>query len=244
MAKTLRTWIDTDVQQIKDSSIKWLSECYFFRDPVRAYYLDPAYFFAPADGIIIYQRIVQPEAGIVEIKGKPYTLREAIQDPSYAHRESLVIGIFLTFYDVHINRIPLGGYLSYKQIDKIQSLNRPMLDIEKSLLSDLRVSADQADYLFYNERVLNTIYAPAIQQNYYVLQVADYDVAVIVPYTLKQHQPFFQNRRFSQIRYGSQVDLIVPLSERYDFQLLQTEGMHVEAGVDPLIKVNAKANTG
>lgn len=240
MAKTLQTWVDTEVKQIKDCSIKWLSEHYFFRDPIRPYYIDPAYFFAPADGIIMYQRVVEPDERIVEIKGKPYTLREAIQDPSYAHQKSLVIGIFMTFYDVHINRIPLGGYLSYKQIDKILSYNRPMLAIEKSLVNELLVSASQADYLFYNERVLNTIFAPAIRQHYYVLQLGDYDVGVIVPFTMKQNQPFFQNRRFSQIRYGSQVDLIVPLSTRYDFELLQTEGMHVEAGVDPLIKIQEK----
>jgi len=39
------------------------------------------------------------------------------------------------------------------------------------------------------------------------------------------------------IRYGSQVDLIVPLSSRLDLTPLQNTGDHVEAGIDPLIKV-------
>jgi hypothetical protein len=49
-----------------------------------------------------------------------------------------------------------------------------------------------------------------------------------------------QGRRFSQIRYGSQVDLIVPLSSRFDFTTIQETGDHVEAGVDPLIKKTPK----
>ena len=79
-----------------------------------------------------------------------------------------------------------------------------------------------------------------LKQYYYILQVADYDVDCITPFRLKQNQPFAQNQRFSQIRYGSQVDLIIPLSERFDFEPLVDTGMHVEAGVDPLVKVTKK----
>ena len=46
-----------------------------------------------------------------------------------------------------------------------------------------------------------------------------------------------QNERFSQIRYGSQVDLIIPLDGSTGFELLLEEGNHVEAGVDPLLKI-------
>lgn len=240
MAKPLQEWLDTEVKSVKEKSIKWLSEEYFFRDPTRPYYLNPDYFYAPADGIILYQKIVRPDECLVEIKGKPYTLQQALQNPAY-HRESLVVGIFMTFYDIHVNRIPLGGYLSYQRLEAITSYNRPMLEMEKAIVNHLRLTPkEDAEYLFFNERVSNTIYAPTLQQAYYVLQIGDYDVGLIVPYATKQHQPFFQNRRFSQIRYGSQVDLIVPLSRRYDFKLLQSEGMHVEAGIDPLIKILTK----
>ena len=52
-----------------------------------------------------------------------------------------------------------------------------------------------------------------------------------------QVNQFSQNERFSQIRYGSQVELIVPLSERFEFEFIQDTGVHVEAGLDPLIKI-------
>jgi len=146
----------------------------------------------------------------------------------------------MTFYDVHINRMPSFGYLSYRHLDRTQSYNYPMLEIEDDLVDQLMMSPHKAEYLFYNQRVLNTIFAPAIKLNYYLVQFADYGVNMIVPYSSKQQQPFFQNRRFSQIRYGSQVEFIIPLSDQYEFELLQTVGMHVEAGVDPLIKILPK----
>ncbi len=73
-----------------------------------------------------------------------------------------------------------------------------------------------------------------------MLQIADFDVDSILPFELKQNRPFSQNKRFSQIRYGSQVDLIVPLSERFEFTPTQQTGMHVEAGIDTLIKITEK----
>jgi phosphatidylserine decarboxylase len=88
--------------------------------------------------------------------------------------------------------------------------------------------------------VLNSIYSPHLGQAYYVLQIADYDVDCIVPYKLKQNLPVFQGQRFSQVRYGSQVDLIVPLSSPFDVEPVQDTGSHVEAGIDPLIHVTRK----
>jgi phosphatidylserine decarboxylase len=115
-----------------------------------------------------------------------------------------------------------------------------MLDVEKSILQDLRISPDSLDYLHHNQRVLSRIYSPHLAQEYYLLQIADYDVDCIVPYKLKQNQHVVQGQRFSQVRYGSQVELIVPLSSRFDFESVQDTGDHVEAGIDPVIRVREK----
>ena len=40
------------------------------------------------------------------------------------------------------------------------------------------------------------------------------------------------------IRWGSQVDLVLPLDERYDFDLVLPDEMHVNAGLDKLVKIN------
>lgn len=240
MAKKLQDWIENDVQPYRDKSVSWLSQFHFFRDPVRPTYSDLSYFFSPADGIILYQRNLYPDECLVEIKGRSYSLRDALRDPAY-EAQSLVIGIFMTFFDVHTNRIPYPGSISYTELDPVDTYNHPMLDVEKSILDDLRISADSLDYLHHNQRVLNRIYSPHLGQEYYVLQIADYDVDCIVPYRLKQNQPVAQGQRFSQVRYGSQVDLIVPLSSRFDFQPVLDVGDHVEGGIDPVILVTEKS---
>ena len=240
MAKALKDWVETDVERQRTQPLKWISEEYFFRDPSRPMFSDCAYFFAPADGIILYQQQVHPTDCIVDIKGKPYSLRQAMQDETF-DAECLVVGIFMTMYDVHINRLPYKGFLSYKQLEPLSTFNRPRLDVEHSLVNDLAIDHSGAEYLHTNQRVLNRVFAPDLKQYYYILQIADYDVDCITPFNLQQNVPLAQNRRFSQIRFGSQVDLIVPLSERYDFELVQAVGMHVEGGIDPLIRVIQKA---
>jgi phosphatidylserine decarboxylase len=239
MAKTLHQWLAEDVEPVHDQSVAWLSQFHFFRDPIRPTYSDLSYFFSPADGIIVYQCEVKPDEAIVEIKGRSYSLRDALRDPELKD-ECLVIGIFMTFYDVHVNRIPYPGQLSYKELDPIDTYNHPMLDVEKHILQDLRIPTATLEYLHHNQRMVNRIYSSELGQSYYVLQIADYDVDCITPFYLRQNQTAAQGERFSMIRYGSQVDLIVPLSSRFDFETLQKTTSHVEAGLDPLIKVTRK----
>ena len=239
MAKSLTAWLETDVEEVKDKSVRWLSESYFFRDPCRPTYSDVGYFFAPADGILLYQKTVAPDEPVVDIKGVSYSLRDALRDTTW-DKPSLVIGIFMTFFDVHVNRIPYPGRLSYRELDCIDTFNHPMLEVERSILEDLRVSLDSARYLHRNQRVLNRIDSADLGQSYFVLQIADFDVDCITPFDFKQNQPFGQGQRFSQIRFGSQVDLIIPLSSRLDFVTTQATGFHIEAGVDTIVAVREK----
>jgi phosphatidylserine decarboxylase len=239
MAKTLQQWLKTEVRPFQDKSVAWLSQFHFFRDPIRPTYSDTSYFFSPADGVILYQREVDADEAIVEIKGRPYSLQHALRDSDYKSR-SLVIGIFMTFFDVHVNRVPYPGQLSYKELDPIDTFNHPMLDVEKNIFDELRIPAESLEYLHHNQRMVNKIFSSELGQSYYVLQIADYDVDCVTPFDLKQNQAAAQGERFSMIRYGSQVDLIVPLSSRFDFTILQQTGCHVEAGLDPLIKVTRK----
>src|SRR5262245_55475225 len=103
MSKTLQEWVESDVAAVRERPVRWLSENHFFRDPVRSTHVDPDYFLAPADGILLYQKIVRPDECVVQIKGRDFTLRDAMRDPTY-DKPSLVVGIFMTFYDVHVNR--------------------------------------------------------------------------------------------------------------------------------------------
>jgi phosphatidylserine decarboxylase len=236
MAKTLKEWVDTDVAYQRRQPLQWISEEHFFRDPSRPMFSDCEFFFSPADGIVLYQREVEPGECIVDIKGKAYSLRLAMQDEHF-DRACLVVGIFMTMYDVHVNRLPYRGRLSYRALDPVCTYNRPMLDVEHAIVDELTIDHGKAGYLHTNQRVLNRVYAADLGEYYYILQIADYDVDCITPFTLRQNAPVAQNRRFSQIRFGSQVDLIIPLSARYRLEPVQETGVHVEAGIDPLVRI-------
>jgi phosphatidylserine decarboxylase len=239
MAKTLQEWIKTDVAKAEKMSIGQLSNQFFFRDPIRPNYIDNEHFYSPADGTILYQKFIKdPSEPVVEIKGINYTLQDVMCDKDY-NKPSLVVGIFMSFYDVHINRIPYGGYLSYKAIDAIESMNKPMLATEKDIFNGA-INPNNLEYLKYNERMWNKIYSPSLDYTYYLIQIADEDVNVIAPFTTTQNDLFVQNERFSLIRWGSQVDLVLPLDERFDFELCLEDTMHIEAGIDKLIKIKTK----
>ena len=236
MAKTLDQWIATDVAKAEKLGITKLSTEFFFRDPPRPNYIDHEHFYSPADGVILYQKFIKdPTQPVVEIKGMNYTLQDVMGDSDY-NTPSLVIGVFMSFYDVHINRMPYGGVVRYKRLEPIESTNKPMLAIEKDILNKT-INPDNLEYLKYNERMLNTIYSPSLDYTYHVLQIADEDVNVIAPFH-EQESLLVQNERFSLIRWGSQCDLVLPLDPRFKFEIVQDNHVHVEAGLDQLVKVH------
>ncbi|SHG90078.1 phosphatidylserine decarboxylase [Streptoalloteichus hindustanus] len=240
MVKNLEEWVRSDISPYREKPLSWLSQYHFFRDPTRPAYSDPGFFFSPADGVLLYQRLAKPDEPVVDVKGRPYTPRDALCDPAF-DRPALVIGIFMTFFDVHVNRVPYSGRLSHRFAEPISTHNLPMLDMEKHILDDLRVDLAAADYLHRNQRVVNRFHSARLGQDYYVLQIADQAVNRITPFDPRQNRRCRQGQRFSQIRYGSQCDLVIPLSDRFGFEPVQRTGRHVEAGVDPLVRVRPLA---
>jgi len=161
MAQYLEDWLEGEVAELSKLEVGELSNTFFFRDPLRPNYIDYKHFYSPADGTILYQKIVQnADEPIVEIKGMNYTIQDVLGDKTY-NKPSLVIGIFMSFYDVHINRIPYSGILQYKGLDPIESTNKPMLAIEKDILN-AAINPNNLEYLKYNERMWNKIYSPQL----------------------------------------------------------------------------------
>ena len=234
MAEKLEDWLKGEVAELTKLSMGELSNTFFFRDPLRSTHIDNKHFYSPADGTILYQKIIQPNEQVLEIKGIDYTIQDVMGDKDY-NKPSLVIGIFMSFYDVHINRIPYSGVINYKNLDPIESTNRPMLAVEKDLLNQV-INPNNMDYLKYNERMYNKIYNSSLDYTYYIIQIADEDVNVIAPFK-QQGDLCTQNERFSLIRWGSQVELVLPLDSRYRFKTLLDNTMHVNAGIDKLIKI-------
>ena len=92
MAEKLEDWLNGEVAELSKKSVGELSNNFFFRDPLRPTHIDYKHFYSPADGTILYQKVVQPGDQVLEIKGVDYTLQDVMGDRDYNH-PSLVIGI-------------------------------------------------------------------------------------------------------------------------------------------------------
>lgn len=209
------------------------------RDPWRPIYYDKEYFYSPADGFVVYSKEVDPDQDIINVKGGDYTvntlLREEIKE------RCLVIGIYMTFLDVHVNRIPTNGFVTYEKLPCLKVMNLSMRPIETAILEKMgKIDHDEMRYAFYNEAMKNKIQAPWLNQNYWILQIADFEVDVIVPFG-QQNDFFTQCERFSLVRLGSQVDIVIPIKESgVKFECLIPEDgeiYHVTAGEDKIVKI-------
>jgi len=211
---------------------------YFNRDPFRPVYFDRDAMLSPADGFVLYSAVVDPDEDIINVKGGDYTvntlLREEIEE------RCLVIGIFMTAIDPHVNRIPTKGFLKYEKLPCLKVLNLSMRPVERAILDQLEIDHDVMKYAFCNEAYKNEIMAPHLNQKYYMMQIADFEVDVIAHFG-GQHDFFTQGERFSVIKFGSQVDLVIPFMSKRKFKsLIPDDGeiWHVQAGVDAIVQIS------
>lgn len=209
----------------------------FTRDPFRSIIYNPDYLYSPADGFILYAKIVKPTEDIIEVKGINYTLRELLRDQNFKYT-SLVIGIYMTTYDVHWNRVPTDCWLTHKHLPAIEGYNLSMRDIEDAYIRHRLPDFENAQYLTENERVVNILKSPYYDLPIYIVQIADAEVDKILHFT-ENTENYLQGEKFSLVIGGSQVDLIVPLSQKYFVQNLVHDKLnyHVEAGLDALASI-------
>ena len=228
-----------DIKEYRDAhSYGELKSEDFFRDPFRNIFINHDLFYAAADGIVLYTKdVVNPE-DFLDIKGKEYSLKDMLADQSY-DLPALVIGIFMSYLDVHINRVPVSCYyLSRRETNQIHTHGVSMVMVENELLEDFNYEKTDLDYLVYNEKHVSMFYSTAINGRFYIVQTADRDVDVILNWG--QGKFITQGDRFGQIRFGSQCDLIIPHKKGINYEFLVKPLDHVEAGVDPVLRVIRK----
>ena len=233
----LKEWLQSD--EIKKIKSKKLGDRYsreFFRDPFRPIAIRPEMFLAPADGVILYAHPrVAPDEPIVVVKGRKMTPKDLLDDKELSE-DCLVIGTYMTEYDVHVNRCPTAGYLT--EVHKTPYLFThcfSMMLEQDEILSGRGSNQPDMGYLFPNERCIVRTYAPRVKCSYYTVQIAERDVDEIANWGY-EHQ--MQGERFGMVRFGSQVDLVIPLKKNEDrFKILAKVNYHVQAGVDGLVEV-------
>ena len=161
---------------------------YFFRDPNRIIPLDD-FIVSPADGTISY--IGQSNTPLdIDNKNEVYTK----------------VSIFLSIFDVHVNRMPIDG-----TIEEIKYIPGKFIN------ATLDKSSEQ------NEK--NIIKISNGTYDYFVVQIAGL-IARRIVCNVNKNQDLKKGERIGIIKFGSRVDLYLPKSNK----VLVSKGQKVIGG--------------
>lgn len=170
----------------------------FFRDPKRIVPTEPGALVSPADGTV--NQIVED------------------QDPFSGDKRQRIT-IFLSVFDVHINRVPMAG-----TVERIKFTGDG-----KYLVADV----DEAS----KENVQNILKITDGDSEVVVKQIVGLIARRIVCWA-KEGDKYDRGQRFGLIRFGSRVDLLLPMNARIVVQC----GDKVEGGVSVIGYLNEAAS--
>lgn len=168
----------------------------FFRDPERVSSLENGIVLSPADGIVTKIQTT-----------------EIAKDFSTISGSCTKISIFLSVFDVHVNRVPVGG-------EVIETRYHPGKFLNASL--------DKASE--HNERnaiVIKTEHGDSIG----FVQIAGLVARRIVSHA-KIGDKFIPGQRYGIIRFGSRLDVYIPSS----YKISVSEGQRMVGGETVLAK--------
>jgi phosphatidylserine decarboxylase len=199
---TLAMWGITDL-----AAAGWLLAV-FFRDPERAPVERTDVIVSPADGRVITVKLVPPgEVPVANKKGHASLLRE-LRGTALCENGAVAISISMNLTDVHVNRAPIAGRV--RLVKRVHgtfgSLRKPEMAAS-------------------NERVTTVIGTEDLQIA--MVQIASRLVRRIVVF-VSEGEELRLGQRVGVIRFGSQVDLLLPLGK--DIRLAVEVGDRVVAG--------------
>ena len=156
---------------------------YFFRDPERVGERGPSLVVAPADGKLIM---------ITEV-----------DEPAFLKGRAIRLSIFMNVFNVHVNRYPVDGVVTYVHYNKGKFFNA---SAEKSSLENEQMSVGLDSLPPESSRT------PRVGDVHRVLvrQIAGLIARRIVTYS-KVGEHVKQGERMGIIRFGSRVDLFLPV---------------------------------
>jgi len=203
-------WLGLTVVTVVAVSAAFLAAV-FYRDPERVTPAEAGLIVSPADGTVLYvRRFVGGEAPPIEKHGVPLDLRELAQ--LNVGDVGQVIGIGMHLANVHVNRAPLAGRVTTR------------MHVPGGFISLRRPGATTA-----NERFTTVIEGEGIRV--VVVQIASRLVRRIVSY-LEDGQAVVRGQRIGVIKFGSQVDVILPDSP--ELVVVARPGDIVRAGVSTI----------
>ncbi len=210
---------------------------WFFRNPER---VPPAAagLLSPADGTVVYVKRVEPGADVVVIKqGVRATVRDLMGE-DFAQAK-LVVGIFMSPFDVHYNRAPLAGTVGFVHRHPAHGGNANMGEMHLRSLFGIEPRYAGSMHIVQNERAVTQFVGRYGGQPLpvYVVQIGSFAVHGIDSYFAPGAR-VERGETFGMIRIGSQVDLVVPWRE--GFHVRVRPGDKVVAGETVLVGFGAR----
>lgn len=202
---------------------------WFPRDPVRIVPPDAA-IVAPADGRVVY--VASVDAGVVPIsikKRREIPLHDIVKGRDRP-RQGVLIGIFMSPFDVHYQRSPISGIVREVSYHPAP-YNHVMGSMFLRNLFRIQPMHTQSPHITENER--NIIHIVGEDDEAYVVQIADQQVNKIDCYVAPGDEVTI-GQKIGMIRRGSQVDFFIPGREPSDFPSVEV-GRVVHAGRSTLL---------
>ncbi len=194
----------------------------FFRDPHREAPRDERLLLAPADGTV---RDI-----------------EIVDEPQFIGGPALRIGIFLSIFNVHINRSPCDV-----KIEKITYHPGRFLNAMNPLAGKVNESNDIALVRLpsFRQRLeagdgrpeappASSLQPAASQPTRLLVRQVSGAIARRIVCAASEGQPLAAGQQFGMIKFGSRTELYVPASEH--IQCAVRVGDKVKAGVSPLVR--------
>ncbi|MCX7863736.1 MAG: phosphatidylserine decarboxylase [Novosphingobium sp.] len=185
----------------------------FFRDPARVTPRDERFILSPADGLVCLIRKVSPPRELVVDDGSGLA--------SMSSEPVTRVSIFMSVFDVHINRAPIGGTVRRVVYVPGRFLNA---DLDKASEENERqhILIERGDGLLIG-----------------LTQIAGLVARRIVPF-VKPGDMLAAGQRIGLIRFGSRVDIYLPADTEPRVLLGQKviagETVIAELGEAPLIE--------
>lgn len=181
----------------------------FYRDPERIPPEGENVIVAPADGVIKYVRHIEKGNIPFSSKGKESVRLSEPLLSILPDGQGYLIGIGMSFLDVHVTRAAIDGKLTYLEHmpGRFYSLKRE-------------------DAPYRNERVIEIIQNDRLKIG--LIQIASRLVRRIVAYVREGDELAF-GQKIGMIKFGSQVDVVLPRLR--DLEIKVSPGQQVYAGI-------------
>jgi phosphatidylserine decarboxylase len=191
----LSTWVIISIEAVLAAVLLWVLS--FFRDPYRLCPKEANLLLSPADG------------GVTDV--------EIVEENDFICGRAIRIGIFLSIFNVHINRSPCNTKVA--RISHRKGRYKNAASPESG-----RVNESNDLYIIRTD---------SPQDKLIVRQISG-AIARRIVCTAKEEQELSGGEKFGMIKFGSRTELYVPA--RANIKCLVQTGDKVKAGLTPLVR--------